>query len=153
MTPRWKLFLKSIQWRNTWGWTKRRIHLSEPMLIVVAHESSFSSASVSVVKESRMESKASPAQPNIRKHSVKCWAGKTCWRKTPSEVWWRTQHSHLQKSQDCSELLWDPYLPEAEKQQSGLDGLAHYPAAQGMARGLLKPCFSKCGSQNSLGTY
>lgn len=37
--------------------TKRRIHLSEPMFIVVAPESSFSSASVSDVKESWMESK------------------------------------------------------------------------------------------------
>lgn len=39
------------------GMEQTRIHLSEPMFIVLVPESSFSSASVSDVKESRMEYK------------------------------------------------------------------------------------------------
>ena len=54
MTVKYRLTHKKILWSNTWRWTQRRIHLSEPMLIVVAPESSFSSASVSGVKESQM---------------------------------------------------------------------------------------------------
>lgn len=79
ITAKSKLILKRILRRSTWGWTQRRIRLSEPTFIVVAPESSFSSASVSDVKESRMESKVSASKPNMGKHSMNGWVGKAQW--------------------------------------------------------------------------